>query len=52
MIIRRHYLDGLTFEDIGSKMGLSKGRVSQIHKAALILLRKRLSKSGDFRLQR
>jgi RNA polymerase sigma factor FliA len=37
-----HYNDGLLFEHIAAILGLSKGRVSQIHKAAIALLRKRM----------
>lgn len=41
-IIRRHYMDGLSFEQIGDLLHISKGRVSQLHRSALALLRKRL----------
>jgi RNA polymerase sigma factor for flagellar operon FliA len=51
-IIERHYGEGLTFDSIGSLMGIGKARVSQLHRGALALLRKRLHKAGDFRLQR
>lgn len=37
-----HYSDGLPFDQIAVIMSLSKGRISQIHKAAIALLRKRL----------
>jgi RNA polymerase sigma factor FliA len=37
-----HYSDGLPFDQIAAIMSLSKGRISQIHKAAIALLRKRL----------
>jgi RNA polymerase sigma factor FliA len=37
-----HYSDGLPFDQIAAIMSLSKGRISQIHKAAIVLLRKRL----------
>ena len=52
LVIRRHYLDGLTFEQIGALLKLTKGRVSQLHRAAIALLRKRLPGAGAFRLQR
>ena len=42
-IVRLHYLEGVPFEQIARLMGLSKGRISQLHKQALGLLRKRLS---------
>ena len=51
-IIERHYGEGLTFDSIGALMGIGKARVSQLHRGALALLRKRLHKAGDFRLQR
>lgn len=50
-VIRHHYLEGVPFDQIAKLMGLSKGRISQIHKAAIGLLRKRLSGMGHFRLQ-
>jgi RNA polymerase sigma factor FliA len=37
-----HYSDGLPFDQIAEILGLSKGRISQIHKATVALLRKRL----------
>ncbi|WP_208866914.1 sigma-70 family RNA polymerase sigma factor [Caulobacter radicis] len=51
-IIARHYLDGMAFEQIAEALGLSKGRISQLHRAALMLLKKRLLNSQDFRLRR
>jgi len=51
-IIRRHYLDGLNFEQIGALLGVSKGRVSQLHKASVGLLKKRLLGSNAFKLER
>jgi RNA polymerase sigma factor FliA len=50
-IIRLHYLEGLTFEQVAAVLGLTKGRISQIHKATLALLRKRLSKNGQFKMK-
>lgn len=50
-ILRHHYLSGLNFDQIGALLGVSKGRVSQLHKAAIGLLRKRL-KASDFKLER
>lgn len=46
-----HYIDGLPFEQIAKIMGLSKGRVSQLHKAAVRSLRKRLLNAGHFRFE-
>lgn len=51
MIIRRHYFEGLTFDQLGDLLGLTKGRISQLHRAALGLLKKRLRRAGDFRLE-
>ncbi|AHE55639.1 sigma-70 family RNA polymerase sigma factor [Sphingomonas sanxanigenens] len=51
-IIRKHYHDGLTFEMIGTLLGLSTGRISQIHRAALSRLRKRLLAARQFSLMR
>ena len=50
-VIRYHYLEGVPFDQIARLMALSKGRISQIHKAAVGLLRKRLSAMGQFRLE-
>lgn len=49
-VIRGHYLDGLQFEQIAAVLGLSKGRISQIHRAGLARLRTRLASSGHFNL--
>jgi RNA polymerase sigma factor FliA len=50
-IIRHHYLDGIPFDQIARLLGLSKGRISQLHKGAISLLRRRLSDMGRFRWQ-
>jgi len=52
MILTSHYLEGMAFDTIAALLGISKGRVSQIHRAALITLRKRMSRRGHFRLER
>lgn len=41
-VITSHYLHEHTFDDIASRMDVTKGRVSQIHRAALQSLRSRL----------
>jgi RNA polymerase sigma factor for flagellar operon FliA len=51
MVVRLHYLEGVPFEQIARLLGLTKGRVSQLHKQALGSLRKRLSGMGKFRLE-
>lgn len=52
LIIRHHYMEGLTFEQIGAVLDLTKGRISQMHQTAITLLRKRLRNGGDFKLER
>ncbi len=44
-IIRNHYYHGITFEELGKLMEISKGRVSQLHKRALQLIRKEYENS-------
>ncbi len=41
-IIRQHYGAGVSFTHLAQLLGLSKGRVSQLHAAALARLRRRL----------
>ncbi|WP_232515257.1 sigma-70 family RNA polymerase sigma factor [Burkholderia ambifaria] len=41
-IIQYHYFHGLAFEQIADILGVSKGRISQLHRAALAELRERL----------
>ncbi|AMM15332.1 flagellar biosynthesis protein FliA [Burkholderia sp. PAMC 28687] len=41
-IIRYHYFHGLNFEQISDILGLTKGRISQLHRAALLDLRKKI----------
>lgn len=52
LIVRSHYLNGVSFDHVAVLLGLSKGRVSQLHRTALGLLRERLHAAGDFRLER
>lgn len=51
-ILKYHYIDGLSFDQIATLFGLSNARISQLHKGALMTLRKRLAASGHFRLER
>lgn len=46
IVIHDHYLQGVPFEDISNKLGLTRGRISQIHRSALLHLRGELSASG------
>ncbi|SRR5258706_3164353 len=52
MVMREHYLHGIAFEQLALVLGLSKGRVSQLHRAALVRLRKRMGARTQFRLER
>jgi RNA polymerase sigma factor for flagellar operon FliA len=45
-VIHGHYLQELPFEEIATRMALSRGRISQIHKAALLNLREALRGDG------
>jgi len=42
-VVRQHYDHGLPFAQVAEVMGLSRGRISQIHRAALERLRRRLT---------
>jgi RNA polymerase sigma factor FliA len=41
-VVRCHYVQEMSFDAIAAAMGLTKGRVSQIHREALLLLRNEL----------
>lgn len=43
-VIINHYEHGLSFAQIADLMGLSRGRISQLHRAALERLRKKIAK--------
>lgn len=45
-VINQHYQHGLQFQQIAILMGLSKGRISQLHAAGLERLRKQMSRIG------
>jgi RNA polymerase sigma factor for flagellar operon FliA len=51
-ILERHYLDGMPFDQLAQLHAISKARISQIHRAALQLLRKRMRERGHFRMIR
>lgn len=42
-VITWHYLQGIPFEQVAGMMGLTKGRISQIHKQAILTLRQALA---------
>lgn len=44
-VIRYHYYQGLPFLEIAGLFGLTKGRISQIHRQALLLLKE--ARAGD-----
>jgi RNA polymerase sigma factor FliA len=39
VVMQRHYLQQSTFDDIATHLGVTKGRISQIHKSAVLRLR-------------
>lgn len=49
-ILSRHYFDGMAFEQIAKLYDLSKGRISQLHRAALERLRKAMREHGHLKL--
>lgn len=51
-ILRGHYFEDLDFDRLGAMLGVTRARISQLHRGALGLLRKRLSPGGRFRLER
>jgi RNA polymerase sigma factor FliA len=46
-VIRKHYLQGISFEEIAQELQLSKGRVSQLHRQGLERLRTLILESGN-----
>jgi RNA polymerase sigma factor for flagellar operon FliA len=46
LILERHYRDGRRFDEVAADLGLSKGRISQLHRQALTKLRNLLT-AGD-----
>lgn len=49
-VLKSHYLQDIPFERIACDLQLTKGRISQIHKQALLHLRKLLGNAGDWDL--
>ena len=45
-VLEWHYLQGHPFDALAARTGLSKGRISQLHRAALDTLRRRLEEDG------
>jgi len=46
MVISLYYVDELTLKEIGEVMNLTESRISQIHSAVIMRLRKKLVKNG------
>jgi RNA polymerase sigma factor for flagellar operon FliA len=49
-ILHKHYLEGVSFDDLSNLLGVTKGRISQLHRSALILLKKRMADHGHVRM--
>ena len=43
-VLRHHYMQDVPFQDIASRLGVTKGRVSQIHRSAIDSLRKEIAR--------
>ena len=50
-VIKYHYLQQIAFDEIASMLGVTKGRISQIHKEALVRLRARLQRGSGIDLR-
>jgi RNA polymerase sigma factor for flagellar operon FliA len=48
VVVRGHYLQGIPFDQIAASLHLTKGRISQVHKQALLHLRKLLAQAGGW----
>lgn len=46
MVIRHHYLQEIPFDEIATIMGVTRGRVSQLHRQGLLRLRELLGKDA------
>jgi RNA polymerase sigma factor for flagellar operon FliA len=51
VILRHHYMGGIGFDHLAVLLNISRGRVSQLHRAALGLLRRRMTGKGHFGLE-
>jgi RNA polymerase sigma factor for flagellar operon FliA len=49
-LIGRHYFGQCEFQTIAAELGVTKGRVAQLHAQALARIRKNLSVNGDLDL--
>jgi RNA polymerase sigma factor for flagellar operon FliA len=50
MVVQSHYYQGLSFTEVAERLGVTKGRVSQIHRQALQLLREAHAADGQLDL--
>jgi len=50
LVVRYHYFHYLSFEHIADILGITKGRISQIHKTALERIRKELNREKELNL--
>ena len=48
LVVRSHYLQGASFHDVACTLQLTKGRISQIHRQALLHLRALLREQADW----
>ena len=46
-VMQRHYFQQLTFQDVADMLGLSRGRISQIHRKALGRLKEQMRAKRD-----
>lgn len=51
-ILRQHYMNEMNFEQLAALLRISKARVSQLHRGALLTLRKRMRAQGHFHVRR
>ncbi len=49
-VLTQHYLNGVSFSDIAKLLGLTKGRISQLHAAGIARIRKIYKELRDFDL--
>lgn len=49
-ILDLHYLNGVQFDEVAALVGLSKGRISQLHSAAILTLRRYFRERGSLDL--
>ena len=47
-VVRSHYLQGVPFDRVAETLSLTKGRISQIHKQALLRLRAAVREDADW----